>query len=91
MGALKVLKYRQGLNFINLHSGKITVKDCIRLSEKGMINTDKIKIPLFLHDINAYKKALDKIAFTNGIKWISTYINIFFTHDSKLFYHFKKK
>jgi hypothetical protein len=21
---------------------------------------------------------LDKIAFTNGIKWISTYINIFF-------------
>jgi hypothetical protein len=67
IGALKVLKYRHKLNFYDLHAGKITVKDCIRLSEKGLILTDKIKIPGFLKDINTYKKALDRIAEVNNI------------------------
>ena len=62
IGALKVLKYRNRLNFIHLHSGKITVKDCMRLSEKGLIVNEKIKIPLFLNEINCYKNALDHIA-----------------------------
>jgi hypothetical protein len=56
------------LNFINLHAGKITVKDCIRLTEKGLISTERIKVPLFLADICGYKRALDHIAETNYIK-----------------------
>lgn len=34
----------------------------MRLSEKGLIINEKIKIPLFLNDINCYKNALDHIA-----------------------------
>ena len=67
IGAIKVLKYRQKLNFISLHAGKITVKDCLRLSEKGLIQTDKMKVPLFLKDMVQYKKALDRIAEVNHI------------------------
>lgn len=50
MGALKVLKYRDRVNFYSLHAGKLTVKDCIRLSEKGLVCTDKMKVPPFLKD-----------------------------------------
>lgn len=51
IGAIKVLKYRHKLNFLCLHAGKITVKDCLRLTEKGLIQIDKIKVPLFLKDM----------------------------------------
>lgn len=68
IGLLKVLKYRKKLNFIDLHSGKITVKDCIRLSEKGLINREKIMIPYFLKNMDAYMKALDRIAEVNLIE-----------------------
>jgi hypothetical protein len=64
---LKVLKYRNKINFLNLHAGKITVKDCLRLSEKGLIATEKLKVPLFLKDMVSYRKALDRIAEVNHI------------------------
>jgi hypothetical protein len=67
IGVLKVLKYRKKLNFLDLHAGKITVKDCIRLGEKGLINREKMMVPLFLKDMEAYKKALDRIAAVNLI------------------------
>ena len=38
MGALEILKNRQRLNMVHLHSGKITVEDCLRLSEKNLIS-----------------------------------------------------
>jgi hypothetical protein len=68
IGVLKVLKYRKKLNFIDLHAGKITVKDCIRLGEKGLINRDKIMVPYFLKNMDAYMMALDRIAETNLIE-----------------------
>ena len=66
-GAVKVLKYRKQLNFINLHAGKLTVKDCIKLTDKGIINIEKIKLANFLKDMDLYMKALDRIAITNFI------------------------
>lgn len=39
MGAIHILKNRHKLNFIELHCGKINVEDCLRMSEKGVINT----------------------------------------------------
>jgi hypothetical protein len=39
MGAIGVLKNRHKLNFIELHCGKINLEDCLKLSEKGQINT----------------------------------------------------
>ncbi|EAS05765.2 hypothetical protein TTHERM_01042050 (macronuclear) [Tetrahymena thermophila SB210] len=65
IGIRRVLKYRNKIDLVKLHSGKITVKDCIKLTEKNLINTEKIKIPYFLKDINLYKKALDRIAEVN--------------------------
>ena len=66
-GAIKVFKQINKLNFINLHSGKISVKDCIKLTEKGSINTNNILIPYFLRDIHLYYKALNRIAKCNFI------------------------
>jgi hypothetical protein len=67
IGAVKVLKCRNKVNFYSLHAGKITVKDCIRLSDHGLINTDKMKLPGFLANIELYKQALDRIAEVNFI------------------------
>lgn len=64
-GVIKVLKYRKQLNFYNLHAGKISVSDCIRLTEKNVIQTEKCKIPYFLQNINLYQKVLDRIAEIN--------------------------
>ncbi len=55
------------MNFYNLHAGKITIKDCIRLSEYGLINSEKIKHPQFLSNLENYKKALERIAEVNFI------------------------
>jgi len=48
MGAVEILKNRKKLNMYHLHSGKITVEDCLRLSEKKQINEEKLKYPYFL-------------------------------------------
>ncbi len=67
-GAVEILKNRKKLNFINLHCGKITVEDCLKLTEKGQINNkDKVKVPLFLNDMKHYLKCLDRIAEINFI------------------------
>ncbi len=50
-----------------MHSGKITVKDCIRLTKQGYITNDKIKLPYFLNNMELYMKALDRIAKVNYI------------------------
>lgn len=60
-----MLKYRHKCDFVSLHAGKITVKDCIKLCEKNQINIEKIKIPYFLKNIELYKRALDRIAKVN--------------------------
>lgn len=65
IGIRRVLKYRNKCDLIKLHAGKITVKDCMKLCDKNIINTDKIKIPYFLKDLDLYKKALDRIAEVN--------------------------
>ena len=57
-----MLKNRHKINFIGLHSGKITVKDSIRLADKINFN---IKLPKFLDNMNIYMKNLERIAKTN--------------------------
>jgi hypothetical protein len=66
-GAIKILQYRKQLNFIDLHCGKVTAKDCLRLTEKKQITYAGIKIPYFLRDIEEYNRVLDRIAKENFI------------------------
>ena len=44
-GAIKILRERKQLNMIDMHCGKMTVKDCIKMGEKKLINYEKIKLP----------------------------------------------
>lgn len=67
MGAIEILKNRKKLNMLNLHCGKIDLEDCLKLTEKKMINTDKIKIPHFLNNMKAYLQCLDIIAEANMV------------------------
>ena len=48
---------------IDMHCGKLTIKDCIKLAEKKLISHDKIKLPYFLKDLQKYHSALDRIAY----------------------------
>lgn len=68
IGAVEILRNRKKLNMYHLHSGKITVEDCLKLSEKKQISEDKMKLPLFLSNIKAYNQCLDVIADVNMIK-----------------------
>lgn len=68
IGAVEILKNRKKLNMINLHSGKITVEDCLRLTEKKWINSEKIRVPHFLKNMKKYLECLDCIAEANMIK-----------------------
>lgn len=69
MGAINVLRNRHKINFVELHCGKISVEDYFKLSEKGQISwNEKIKLPLFMQDMNLYMKCLDYIADANEIK-----------------------
>jgi hypothetical protein len=38
LGSVEILKNRKKLNFTNLYCGKISVEDCLKLTEKGQIN-----------------------------------------------------
>jgi len=67
LGAVEILRNRKKLNMYHLHAGKITVEDCLRLSEKKQISEDKIKLPLFLTDMKVYAHCLDVIAEVNMI------------------------
>lgn len=64
-GSIKILRSRKQLNFINFHCGKITVKDCIRLGEINLINTKNMYLPMFLTDLEQYKKGLEILANFN--------------------------
>lgn len=59
---------------IDMHCGKMTVKDCIKMGEKKLINYEKIKLPYFLTDLKKYQLALDRIAEENGVdEWWATH------------------
>ena len=47
---------------VHLHSGKITVEDCLRLSEKNLISEEKIKIPYFMKNLKNHHSRLHKQA-----------------------------
>lgn len=71
-GAVRILKYRKEINFIDLHCGKMTVKDCLKLSEKKQINYTGLKMPYFLKNLDEYMRTLDRIAKENMIdEWLS--------------------
>lgn len=61
-GAVNILKHRKQLNVIDMHCGKLTLKDCLRIGEKKLFVYQKIKKPYFISDINLYNKSLDRIA-----------------------------
>lgn len=52
---------------MDFHCGKMTVKDCLRLSEKKSFAYDKTKRPHFLNNMEEYNRALDRIAKENFI------------------------
>jgi hypothetical protein len=54
IGAVEILQNRKKLNMYHMHSGKISVEDCMKLSEKKHINDEKLKIPTFLKDLKRY-------------------------------------
>ncbi len=68
LGAVEILRNRRKLNMYHLHSGKITVEDCLRLGEKKLINEEKLKFPYFLENMKQYSQCLDLIAEVNMIK-----------------------
>ncbi len=59
-GAVRILKNRKEINFIDMHCGKLTVKDCMKLNKQ--FNYTGIKLPYFLNDLDQYNRALDRIA-----------------------------
>lgn len=59
---------------IDMHCGKFTAKDCMKLAEKKLISHEKIKLPYFLTDLKKYHSALDRIAYENGVdEWWATH------------------
>lgn len=36
-GAVKILRDRRELNMVDMHCGKLTVKDCLKMGEKKLI------------------------------------------------------
>lgn len=66
-GAVKILKNRATIDFLSLHSGKITIKDAAMLKTKQLINYEGLKYPTFLKDPIVHQKVLDSIAETNFI------------------------
>jgi hypothetical protein len=62
-----VLRERKTLDFHGLCCGKISIEEMKRLSEKGKLRKEAIKIPPFMRDIDQYLTALDIIAQVNHI------------------------
>jgi hypothetical protein len=69
-GAVDILKKREKIDFIALHSGKLHLNDYFRFEKMGIIKKDPVnmKYAYFLNDIGLYRKVLDKIAKVNFIK-----------------------
>ena len=53
IGVLRILKYRNQVDFLKLHAGYLSVKDCIRL--ESIIEIKDMMKPPFLEDITRYK------------------------------------
>mmetsp|Transcript_764 Transcript_764/g.816 ORF Transcript_764/g.816 Transcript_764/m.816 type:complete len:119 (+) Transcript_764:298-654(+) len=69
-GAVDILKNRKSLNFDELHCGKLSALDLLKIQEgekKIKIVKEKVKLPLFLTDLPKYLKQIDEIAQTNFI------------------------
>jgi hypothetical protein len=64
-GAIEILKNRKKIDFVLLHSGKINVKDLFKLQKLGIIKLDGLKMPTFMHDLNTYREALNRMAAYN--------------------------
>jgi len=69
-GAIEILHKRKKLDFVQLHSGKINVKDLQRLTKMGVIKTEGLKLPTFIKDLEQYKAGMNHIAETNFIDTI---------------------
>lgn len=66
-GAVAILSERKTLDFHGLCCGKISIEDMKKLSEKGKLRKEGIKIPPFMRDMDQYMLALDIIAKLNHI------------------------
>ena len=68
-GAIKILKSRWKIDFKELYSGKIALEDYFREDVRGAAKTGEVYLPVFMSDMELYRKALDNIAKTNGIEF----------------------
>lgn len=66
-GAIEIIKHRNEIDFVALFSGKIGLSDYFRLQKHDQIEHRGLVLPYFLHDIDSYKAALNKIAEVNMI------------------------
>jgi hypothetical protein len=66
-GAIATLTDRKTLDFQGMMCGKICFNTLKWLGQDGMLNITQNKIPMFMHDMDLYYKALDIIAETNHI------------------------
>ena len=64
-GAVEILRNVENIDFPLLFSGKICVDELNRI--KRLARMDCIKLPLFLQDLEKYKKSLKQMAMANGL------------------------
>ena len=69
-GAIKILQARWKIDFRQLYSGKIALEDYFREDIQNIMKISDNILPIFMKDMDAYRKALDNIAKTNGIDLI---------------------
>ena len=63
------MKSRWKIDFKELYSGKIALEDYFREDVRGAAKTGEVYLPVFMSDMELYRKALDNIAKTNGIEF----------------------
>ena len=67
IGAVEILRNRGLIDFYDLYSGKINLRDCVRLKRVNLISRGRNVFPYFLKDQEEYRRVLDKIAKANFI------------------------
>ncbi len=67
IGAIQILQHRHSIDFVQLHSVKLSLADFQTLAQNKLIQTQHSVVPSFIRDISQSKKALDITAQTNSL------------------------
>lgn len=68
IGCVKILTSRSKINFQNIYSAKLSLKDSFKPSILRLLEKEKCIYPYFLADIAEFKRVMDKIAQSNFIE-----------------------